>query len=339
MRRATGGRALVAALAGLLLAGGLSACGSDEDRLTVYSGRSKDLIGPLLDRFADESGIGIDVRYDDTANLALLIDTEGGRSPADVFISQSPGAVAFLEARNRLAPLPEDVLSEVAERDRSSDGTWVGLTGRVRTLVYNTEQVDPAELPASVLDLTGPDFDGRLGVAPSNGSFQDFVTALRVELGEERTRAWLEGIAANDPATYPNNVSILEAVGRGEIDFGLINHYYDYRAKEEDPDLPTALEFFRPGDLGSLLLVTAASVVDTADQDDPAQRLVRFLLSDEAQGYFSEETYEFPLVAGVEPAEGLPPLEDIASTRIDLERLADLERTEELIGESGLADA
>ena len=321
-----------------VLALGLSGCGGDEERLTVYSGRNRDLIGPLLEQFADETGIDIDVRYDDTANLALLIDTEGGQSPADVFLSQSPGAVAFLEERGRLGALPDDLLSEVPEDDRSSEGTWVGLTGRVRTLAYNTDAVDEAELPASVLDLTDPRFEGRVGVAPSNGSFQDFVTAMRIELGEDRAREWLEGVAANDPVTYPNNVSILEALGRGEIDFGLINHYYDFRAKAEDPDLPTALEFFEPGDLGSLLLVTAASVVDTADQRAEAVRLVRFLLAEDAQRYFSEETFEFPLAAGVEPAEGLPPLEDIASTRIDLERLGDLERTEELIGASGLAD-
>ncbi len=324
---------------GALLAAGLSACGDDGDRLTVYSGRTEDLIGPLLERFADETGVDIDVRYDDTVNLALLIDTEGDRSPADVFISQSPGAVAFLEERDRLAALPEETLGEVPEEDRSSDGTWVGLTGRVRTLAYNTDEVEEGDLPASVLDLTEPRFEGRIGVAPSNGSFQDFVTAMRIELGEDRTREWLEGIAANDPATYPNNVSILEAVGRGEIEFGLINHYYDFRAKAEDPDLPTALEFFEPGDLGSLLLVTAGSVVDTTDQEDDAERLVRFLLEEEAQRYFSEETFEYPLAAGVEPVEGLPPLDDIASTRIDLEQLGDLERTEELIGASGLADA
>jgi iron(III) transport system substrate-binding protein len=332
-------RRLLLVVVGALLAAGLSACGDDGDRLTVYSGRTEDLIGPLLERFADETGIDIDVRYDDTANLALLIDTEGDRSPADVFISQSPGAVAFLEERDRLRALPEETLGEVPEEDRSSDGTWVGLTGRVRTLAYNTDEVQEGELPASVLDLTDPRFEGRIGVAPSNGSFQDFVTAMRIELGEDRTREWLEGIAANDPATYPNNVSILEAIGRGEIELGLINHYYDFRAKAEDPDLPTALEFFDPGDLGSLLLVTAGSVVDTTDQEGDAERLIRFLLEEDAQRYFSEETFEYPLAAGVEPVEGLPPLDDIASTRIDLEQLGDLERTEELIGASGLADA
>ena len=332
-------RRVLALLVATVLAGGLSGCGGDGDRLTVYSGRNKELIGPLLEQFAEETGIDIDVRYDDTANLALLIDTEGDQSPADVFLSQSPGAVAFLEERERLRTLPEALLSEVREEDRSSAGTWVGLTGRVRTLAYNTDAVDEAELPASVLDLTEPRFEGRLGVAPSNGSFQDFITAMRIELGEERTTGWLDGVAANDPATYPNNVSILEALGRGEIDFGLINHYYDYRAKAEDPDLPTALEFFEAGDLGSLLLVTAASVVDTTDQQEDGERLVRFLLAEEAQRYFSEETFEFPLAAGVEPAEGLPPLSDIASTSIDLERLGDLERTEELIGASGLPDA
>lgn len=320
-----------------LLLAGLPACSDSEGRLTVYSGRTEDLIGPLLTRFSDETGIGIDVRYADSAELALLIDTEGDRSPADVFVSQSPGAVSFLDDKKRLRELPQSVVDKVPTEDRAGDRGWVGLTGRVRTLVYNTDQVDPASLPGSVFDLTDPQYKDKIGVAPSNGSFQDFVTAMRVERGDDATLAWLKGIAANNAKTYASNVAVLEAVARGEVTLGLINHYYNFRAKAENPSSPTALHFFDPGDLGGLLLVTAASVVSTTDQSENAQRLIDFLLNEASQRYFSEETLEYPLAAGAQPAAVLPPLASVSRSRIDFGSLGGLDRTVALIDESGIS--
>lgn len=320
-------------LAATMAAAVLPACSSGSDRLTVYSGRTEDLIGPLLERFAEENDIGIDVRYGDSGELAQLIDTEGDNSPADVFISQSPGAVAFLDHAGRLRSIDADILDAVPADDHATDGEWVGLTARVRVLVYNTDDVDPAALPESVFDLTDGRFAGEVGVAPANGSFQDFVTAMRLEEGDDETRAWLQGLAANDARTYPNNVSIVEAVGRGEVRFGLVNHYYNVRARAEDPDLATENYFFPDGDLGGLLLVTAASVLDTADRVDDAERLIQFLLESEAQEYFAEETMEYPLAAGVEPSPELPPL---AGTRVAFDDLGDLAATEELIDQSGI---
>ena len=331
MRRLAAAAAVTAALALLPACGG-----GGGDELTIYSGRELALIGPILERFAEETGIDIAVRDGTTADLALQIDNEGDRSPADIFLSQSPGAVQFLDERGRLAPLPQSILDQVPEEDRAADGAWVGLTGRVRTLVYNTELVDEADLPGSVLELTDPRFAGMLGVAPGNASFQDFVTGLRGELGDDEALAFLEGIVANDPTTYPNNISILDAVNRGEIALGLINHYYWFEAAVDDPDQPSALHFFDDGDLGSMLLVTAASVLDTSDQPEEAQRLVEFLLSEEAQTYFAEETFEYPLAAGVQPVEGLFPLDEIVSARVDLRQLGSLDRSIELIDESGL---
>jgi iron(III) transport system substrate-binding protein len=322
---------------GVVAAGPVACGGGDEDRLVVYSGRTSNLIGPLLEDFADESGISIDVRYDDSANLALLIDEEGDRTPADVFVSQSPGAVGYLDAAGRLEALPDDVVSAVPEGDAAADGTWVGLSGRVRTLVYNTDLVDPATLPDSVLDLTDEQYAGQVALAPTNGSFQDFVTVLRDQLGEDEASAWLEGMAAGDPPTFNDNTAIVEAVGRGEVPMGLVNHYYAFRAKAEDPDLPIENHYFPEGDLGSTLLVTAASVVGGTDLEDEAHELVEFLLSTEAQEFFSEETFEYPLAAGTSPNTALPPFDQIAKTRVDLDELGGgLERTTELIDESGL---
>jgi iron(III) transport system substrate-binding protein len=329
----------VGAVAALVTMGaGIGACGGgDSDRLVVYSGRTEDLIGPLLEDFADESGVGIDVRYGDSANLALLIDEEGDRTPADVFISQSPGAVGFLDAGGRLTELPDDVIAAVPEGDAAGDQGWVGLSGRVRTLVYNTDLVDPAELPASVLDLTDPDYAGQVALAPTNGSFQDFVTVMRDQLGDDEAQAWLDGMAAGDPPTFDNNTAIVEAVSRGEVPMGLVNHYYAFRALAEDPDLPIENHYFPEGDLGSTLLVTAASIVEGSDQGDDAEALIEFLLSRQAQEYFSDETFEYPLAAGAQPNPALPPFEDISATRVDLDELGGgLERTTEMIDESGL---
>jgi iron(III) transport system substrate-binding protein len=313
----------------------LPAC-SGSDRLTVYSGRAEELIGPLLEQFAEEQDVGIDVRYGDSAELAQLIDTEGEDSPADVFISQSPGAVAFLDQDDRLAPLSDSILESVEADDHAADGHWVGLTARVRVLVYNTDEVDPATLPESVFDLTDPQYQGQVGVAPPNASFQDFVTAMRLDIDDDETLDWLEGLAANGAVTYPNNVSIVEAVGRGEILYGLVNHYYNEQAKAEDPDVASENYHFPEGDLGNLLLVTAASVVDTSDQVDVGEDLIEFLLTAESQEYFAEETKEYPLAAGVEPSGDLEPLSDLGVTRVPFDELGGLVRTEELIDESGI---
>jgi iron(III) transport system substrate-binding protein len=333
-------RATVVAAALALAASVLVACssGGDGDRLTIYSGRQEELIGPLLEDFSDESGIGVDVRYGDSADLALLIDEEGDRSPADVFLSQSPGAVGFLDADDRLLELPAGILDRVAPSFRAADGNWVGISGRVRVLVYNTELVSESDLPASVFDLTQEAYRGEVGIAPTNASFQDFVTAMRESVGDDRTLEWLEGMVANDARTYANNIAIVEAVGRGEIRYGIVNHYYNEEVKAEDPGAPSANHLFPNADIGSIILVTAAGVLDTADDPSNAERFVEFLLSRTAQRFYAEETLEYPLAAGVEPAVAdLPPLEEIESPPLDLSSLGgQLTRTKELIEQSGL---
>ena len=334
-------RRIVSALAGVALLPALAAlpaCSSDEGRLVIYSGRTQNLVAPLLEQFSEETGIAIDVVYDDSANLALAIDEEGDSSPADVFLSQSPGAIGYLDAQGRLGTLPNGVLDLVDDELQAGDGSWVGLSGRVRTLVYNTDLVDPADLPDSVLDLADPAFAGQVAVAPTNGSFQDFVTALREELGDDVASEWLTGMADNDSPTYPNNLSIVQAVGRGEVPMGLVNHYYLHRERAEDPDIEAANHFFPAGDLGSLLIVTAVSVVEGSDMSEEAERFVEFMLSEQAQRFFADETFEYPLAAGLSPSADVPPLSEISVTHIDLDELGGgLRRTTELIEESGLS--
>jgi iron(III) transport system substrate-binding protein len=302
--------------------------------ITVYSGRSEELIGPLVTRFEEATGIKANVRYGDTAELAGTILEEGQRSPADVFFAQDAGALGALAKEGRLAALPQGLLDSVDARFRSQEGLWVGASGRARVLVYNPELVSEADLPQSVRDLTGERWNGKIGWAPSNGSFQAFVTALRVSEGEEGARQWLEGMKANSPRVYEKNTAIVEAVGRGEVEVGLVNHYYLYKLKaERGDDFPAENHFFPGEDPGNLVNVAGAGVLSTAKDPAAAEEFIRFMLSEESQSYFSEETVEYPLVAGVAADPRLKPLDEIAMPDLDLADLSSLEQTLQLLQE------
>jgi iron(III) transport system substrate-binding protein len=320
----------------VLLTLALAGCSRSRDALTIYSGRTQNLVGPLLERFNQETGIPIDVKYGDSAELALLLAEEGDRSPADVFLSQSPGATGFLAGKGLLGQLDGRLLDKVDPRFRNRGGRWVGLSARQRVLVFNTEMVAERDLPDSVLDLTGPRFAGKVAVAPSNGSFQDFVTAMRQLKGDAAAARWLRDMARNRPRTYANNNAIVEAVSRGEIPMGLVNHYYNYRFQKENPATPSRNHHFHGGDVGALVIPSTASVLAGSDKADEGARFVEFLLSPQAQRYFSDQTFEYPLVPGIPAAEGLPPLGSVESPSYDVDDLGGgLERTVELIRSSG----
>ena len=328
-------RALTTAL--VIVGGLLAACSGERDELTIYSGREESLVAPILRRFADEAGIDVAIRYGDSVDLALLIAEEGEETPADVFFSQSPGTVGFLEAEGMLDPLDDSVLGKVDPKFESREGDWVGVTARQRVLVYNSELVSEEDLPGSVFDLTDERYAGDVGLAPTNASFQDFVTAMRLVEGDDAAREWLEAMSDNGNPIYADNSSIVAAVGRGEIPLGLVNHYYNYRALEEDPDAPSRNYTFPASDIGSLMIASTVSVLESSDHKEEAAQLVNFLLSEEAQEFFSEETFEYPLVPGVPAADVLPPFDSLDAINFDIDRLGgDLRSTTDMISDSGL---
>ncbi|MEZ4502901.1 MAG: iron ABC transporter substrate-binding protein [Dehalococcoidia bacterium] len=309
----------------------------DAGSLTVYSGRSQDLVGPLLEQFEADTGIQVNVRYADTAQLAATILEEGSRSPADVFFAQDAGALGAVEGAGLLTAIDASVLERVPERYRSPHGEWVGVSGRVRTVVYNTEVLTPDDLPASILDFTDPRWSGRIGWAPTNGSFQAFVTALRLSEGEDAARAWLEGIKDNGAIEYPNNPAIVAAVAAGEIEVGFVNHYYVHRfIAEEGEDFEARNYYTAPGDVGTLVNVAGVGILGSSDSPSVAVTFVDYLLSESAQEYFSRETFEYPLVPGIEANADLASIEELDPVDVDLGNLADLQGSLTLMSEVGI---
>ena len=325
------------------------ACSSDDDdtaaattptappeesgELVIYSGRSESLVAPLIERFELATGIDARVNYAGTGALAATLLEEGDRSPADIFFAQDPGGLgAVIEL---LAPLPAELIERVPDWARSPENLWVGVSGRARTVVYNTDNVSPEDLPDTLEGFTDPRWKGRIGWAPTNGSFQAMVTGMRLIWGEDRTRQWLEGIVANEPLVYAANTPIVAAAGSGEINVGFVNHYYLHRFLAEEGEGFDARNYFLPGGgPGSAVLVAGAGMLKTADNPIAAERFLDYLLSADAQLYFAEETFEYPLIDGVARAGLLPSLDDLKTPDVDVSDLGDLAATQDLLREA-----
>ncbi|MFP2913333.1 iron ABC transporter substrate-binding protein [Pyxidicoccus sp. 3LFB2] len=314
----------------------LSSTAFAAETLTVYSGRNEKLVGPLFKKFTEKTGIEVKVRYGETPQLAATLLEEGAKTPADVFFAQDAGGLGALANAGRLQPLPKEVLGKVDARFRSPQGLWVGTSGRARTVAYNTKKVKAEELPKSILGFTDAKWKGRLGWAPTNASFQAFVTTLRLLKGEEAATAWLKGMQANAPRVYKNNSAIIEALARGEIDAGFVNHYYLYAAKKDKGELPVANHFVAAGDPGALVNVAGVGILKETKKADAARKLAAYLLESDAQTFFSTETFEYPLVSGVKSAAALPELSKVGSPELDLSKLDDLRGTVKLLQDTGV---
>ncbi|MEQ6884798.1 iron ABC transporter substrate-binding protein [Salicola sp. Rm-C-2C1-2] len=306
--------------------------------LTLYSGRGESMVRPMIERFESKTDINIDVRYGDTAQLAVLLQKEDGQTSADLFWGQDAGAMASLAKADRLATLPESLYADLPPTFRSRTGDWVAVTGRARTFVYAPDRVSEHDMPESVFELTEPQYRGRVGWAPTNGSFQSFVTAMRHRHGDERTLEWLRAMDDNDARIFPNNSSQVEGVADGAIDFGLVNNYYLPHYKANNEAYPAEQAFFEAGDIGNLVNVAGTGIIKGTDNRENAIRFIRFLLSPEAQEYFTQQVHEYPVRGGVDRNPELKPLDELlkAAPKIDLNELEDLEATLDLLREANL---
>jgi iron(III) transport system substrate-binding protein len=327
----------------------LAACGTSDpgdsgqesagDTLVIYSGRDEGLVGPVLEQLEDAVGLTVEVRYAGSSELAAQLLEEGDATEADMFFSQDAGALGALAKADMLAPLGDSVLGLVPADYRDAEGRWVATSARARVLAYDPERVPDIGSITSIDQILEPEFSGAIGYAPTNASFHAFVTALRVELGEDGAREWLEAFAAQQPQSFENNVAVLDAVDSGEVALGLINHYYWFQKVAElgEDAVDARIHFLDSDDPGALINVAGAGVLASTDNAEAAEAAIEFLLSEEIQQYFADETAEYPVVEGVSSTtHDLEPLSELESHQIDLNDLDSLEQTLALLDEVGL---
>ena len=308
---------------------------TNENKLIIYSGRSSELVDDIIQEFESTTGIEVEMKYGSTSEMAGMLLEEGKHSPADVFYAQDPGGIGAVE--HMLDTLPDEILEMSPENFQSPQGRWVGVSGRARVVVYNTDVLTEDQLPDSIWDFTDSEWDGRIGWAPTNPSFQSMVTAMRSEWGEEKTENWINGIQENNPTAYPRNTPTVKAVADGEVEVGFVNHYYLFRfLAEEGEDFSARNYHPRDGGPGATMMISGAGILETSENRENAQQFLKFLLSKQGQEYFAENTFEYPIHDDVETHHMLKPINEIQFPNVSMEDMNDLEGTLALLRRTGV---
>jgi iron(III) transport system substrate-binding protein len=316
-------RAISGVLSALALGTVLVACGnsaaSEEATLTIYNAQHENLVKAMLADFTSETGIKLEYRNGEDPELANQIVQEGAASPADVFLTENSPSVDVVDRAGLFAPLDQKALDQVGEQYRPSSGNWVGFAARSTVLAYNPSKIDKAELPTSLLDLADPKWKKQVGIAAGGADFQAIVSAVLSLKGEDATRTWLDGLAAN-AEVYPSNMAVMKAVNEGTIETGVIYHYYWYRDRAQNGLIgdKTELYYFGHEDPGAFVSVSGAGVLKSSKHPQEAQRLVEYLTSPEAQKKLAEsDALEYAVGNGVASAKDLPPLSGLGAPTVD----------------------
>ncbi|GAA2237126.1 iron ABC transporter substrate-binding protein [Kitasatospora cystarginea] len=339
--------ACVLALAACSSSGGSSSDGPSQaatgaqalagQTITVYSGQHEQTVKALAADFEKRTGVKVDLRSGDEAELANQILQEGKASPADVFYAENPPALTVLEEQGLLAAVQPDTLKSVPAGDSSPKGDWVGVSAR--TAAFLAAEGKPADTapPASVRDLAKPEWKGRLGIAPSETDFAPIVTRMIKTDGADATKQWLLGLKAN-AKSYDSNESLSAAINSGEVEGGVIDHYYFYRLRDEKTAAQThaKLHYFTKTDPGALVDVSGAGVLKGGKHQQAAQAFLAYLDSAPAQTLIAtSESYEYPLVAGVKGKAELPALDTVGQVASAAD-LGDGKEALQLLQDTGL---
>lgn len=308
---------------------------TDVTELTVYSGRSEEFIAPFFAQWEAQSGITLNIRYGDSAELAAQILEEGGNSPADLFLSQDAGSLGAVSEAGLFTQLSDQIAAAIPATYIAANRNWVGVTGRARVFAYAPDRIKV--LPQSITDLTKSEYKNQIGIAPTNASFQAFLTALIESKGSDFAKSWLKALQANGVKIYAKNSAIVEAIDKGEISIGLVNHYYTWEVSE---GLGRAINvkngFFAPGDLGNLINVSGAGVLASSKKIAAAEDLINFLTSASTQAKFVSDTHEYSLIPGAAAPAEVPALDQIGAPTVDLAALKNIKATQDLLIEVGL---
>ncbi|GAT10041.1 iron ABC transporter substrate-binding protein [Mycolicibacterium novocastrense] len=332
-------RRIAAVLSTLALAAGVTACSDsgESDELLIYNAQHESLTKEWIDAFTEETGIKVTYRQGGDTELGNQLVAEGKASPADVFLTENSPAMAAVERAGLFAELAPETLDQVPPQYRPPTGNWTGVAARSTVFVYNTSRLQPDQLPKSLLDLQQPEWKGRWGAPPTKADFQAIVSALLELKGEPATAQWLAAMKAN-AKLYSDNIATLKAVNAGEVDGGVIYHYYWFRdqAKTKEMSGNTALHYFKNEDPGAFVSLSGGGVLASTDRMDQAQQFVRFITGKAGQEVLEKGTsFEYPVASGVPANPALPPLDTLQAPNVDPSNL-DAQKVTDLMTKAGL---
>ena len=327
--------AVVSVLAVVL---GATACSSsgESDELLVYNAQHESLTKEWIDAFTKETGIKVTYRQGGDTELGNQLVAEGDASPADVFLTENSPAMAAVERAGLFADLDAETIHQVPSQYRPASGKWTGVAARTTVFVYNKAKLQPDQLPKSLLDLQQPAWKGRWGAPPTKADFQAIVAALLQLKGEAATAQWLAGMKAN-AVTYNDNIATLKAVNAGEVDGGVIYHYYWFRdqAKTKEMSGNTALHYFRNQDPGAFVSLSGGGVLKSSKKPQQAQQFLRFITGKAGQEVLEKgDSFEYPVASGVPANPALVPLTDLQAPAIDPSTL-DAQKVTDLMTKAG----
>jgi iron(III) transport system substrate-binding protein len=307
MRRVLLGLSLL--LAALPNASRLAYAQASPQAIVVYNAQHASLTQEWSDGFTRESGVKITIRKGGELELGNQIVQEGSASPADVFLTENSPAMALVDKAELFKPLQPDVLSLVPEQFRPQNGNWLGVAARTTVFAYNKTKLKPDQLPKSLLDLADARWKGRWAASPSGADFQAIVSALLEMKGEEATLAWLKAMKAN-ARIYRGNVAVMKAVNAGEIDGGVIYHYYYFtdQAKTGENSGNVALHYFRNKDPGAFVSISGAGVLASSKHASEAEAFIKWIAGKGQDVLRTGGSFEYAIGLGAHSNPKLEPL-------------------------------
>ena len=307
------------------------------DGIVVYNAQHESLTKAWIEGFTKETGIKVTVRNGDDTEMGNQLVQEGAASPADVFLTENSPAMVLVDNAGLFAPVAPSTLEQVGAAYRPAHGKWVGIAARSTVFVYNPSKLAEADLPKSLMDLAAPNWKGRWAASPAGADFQAIVAAVLELKGEAATLDWLKAMKTNFTA-YRGNSAVLKAVNAGQIDSGVIYHYYSFvdQSKTGENSKNTSLNYFKHKDPGAFVSLSGGGVLASSQHKEQAQAFLKWITGKDGQAILKNgNSFEYAVGKNAESNPKLVPLQQLDAPTVDVSKL-DSKKAVELMTQAGL---
>jgi len=320
-----------------VFAGSSAFAADNDDGIVIYNAQHENLVQSWVDGFTKETGIKVTLRNGGDTELGNQLVQEGNVSPADVFLTENSPAMTLVDNANLFAPLDADTLKQVPAAYRPAHGRWIGIAARSTVFVYNPSKISPAQVPTSLMDLAKPEWKGRWAASPSGADFQAIVSAMLALKGEPATLDWLKAMKTNFVA-YKGNSTVLKAVNAGQIDSGVIYHYYYFvdQAKTGENSKNTQLHYFKHQDPGAFVSISGGGVLASSKHKAQAQAFIKWITGKTGQDILrTNNAFEYAVGVNAASNEKLVPLNKLEAPKVEPSTL-NSKKVTELMTQAGI---